>query len=414
MRIGFLATRLSGTDGVSLEVAKWVQILNRLGHETFYCAGELGGYAAGGTLVPKMHFLHPEIQRINERTFKVDVDEEQQLLLDKISLLANELRISLLEFIRVNRLNLVITQNAQAIPMNLPLGLALHDLIAETSISAIAHHHDFYWERERYQANACLDFLDAYFPPDLPSIRHVTINTIARNRLRQRRGIDSVVVPNVFDFAESPPALDEYNRDFRGTLGLGAGEPLIVQPTRVIQRKGIEMAIELVSRLELSPKRLFITHSAGDEGLAYWRWIEREAGLMGVSLELIDRLTVGERSQGNAGKTYSLADAYLNADLVTYPSIYEGFGNALIEAVYYRRPVVVNRYPVYNSDIRPLGFEFIELDGFVNERAIEQARQVLERPEDARESVEGNFSIAREHFSLETLEVLLTQVLSSF
>lgn len=414
MRIGFLATRLSGTDGVSLEVAKWVQILNRLGHETFYCAGELGGYAAGGTLVPKMHFLHPEIQRINERTFKVDVDEEQQLLLDKISLLANELRISLLEFIRVNRLNLVITQNAQAIPMNLPLGLALHDLIAETSISAIAHHHDFYWERERYQANACLDFLDAYFPPDLPSIRHVTINTIARNRLRQRRGIDSVVVPNVFDFAEPPPAVDEYNRDFRGTLGLGAGEPLIVQPTRVIQRKGIEMAIELVSRLELSPKRLFITHSAGDEGLAYWRWIEREAGLMGVSLELIDRLTVGERSQGNAGKTYSLADAYLNADLVTYPSIYEGFGNALIEAVYYRRPVVVNRYPVYNSDIRPLGFEFIELDGFVNERAIEQARQVLERPEDARESVEGNFSIAREHFSLETLEVLLTQVLSSF
>ncbi len=436
MRIGFFATRLSGTDGVSLEVAKWVKVLNRLGYETFYCAGELGGYAARGTLVPKMHFLHPEIQRISERAFKGDMDEDKEHLLDEICMLASGLHAPLLEFIRANRLDLVITENAQSIPMNLPLGLCLNNLIAETDIPTVAHHHDFYWERERYQTNAYLDFLDDYFPPDLPSIRHVTINTIATNRLKQRRGIDSVVVPNVFDFTEPAPALDEYNRDFRHALGLGAGEPLIVQPTRVIQRKGIEMAIELVSRLELSPpapparptepgragwadhggpgKRLFITHSAGDEGLAYWHWIEREARLMGVSLELIDQLTVGERGHVIEGKTYSLADAYLNADLVTYPSIYEGFGNALIEAVYYKRPVVVNRYPVYNSDIRPLGFEFIELDGYVNDRAIEQAMHVLEHPEDAREMVEGNFSIARDYFSLETLEVLLAQVLSSF
>jgi len=414
MRIGFIATRLSGTDGVSLEVAKWVRVLLRLGHETFYCAGELGGYAAGGTLVPKMHFLNEDIQRINGRAFGLNADKEPHPLLEEIGLLASELRDPILHFIRANRLDLIVIQNALAIPMNLPLGICLTDLIAETGIPTIAHHHDFYWERERYQTNAFLDFLDTYFPPDLPAIRHLTINTIAQNRLKQRRKIDSLVIPNVFDFATPPPVLDDYGRGFRQAVGLDSATPLIIQPTRVIQRKGIELAVELVSRLGLGKQRLFITHSAGDEGLAYWHWVEREARMMGISLELIDTLMGDERKQANGEKTYSLADAYLNADLITYPSIYEGFGNALIEAVYYKRAVVVNHYPVYNSDIRPLGFQFIELDGFVDDRATEQSIQIIRSPKAADEMVEGNFAIACEHFSLETLEDKLKKVLASF
>jgi mannosylglucosylglycerate synthase len=414
MHIGFIATRLSGTDGVSLEVAKWARVLGRLGHETFYCAGELGGYAAEGTLVPKMYFLDEDIQQINGRAFGLNADKNPHQLLDEISLLASELQDPIRQFIRVNHLDLIIVQNALAIPMNLPLGVCLTGLITETGIPTIAHHHDFYWERERYQANAFLDFLDTYFPPNLPSIQHVTINTIAQNRLKQRRKIDSVVIPNVFDFAAPPPILDEYNRGFRRALGLAESTPFILQPTRVIQRKGIELAIELVSRLGLGAKRLFITHSAGDEGFAYWRWVERESRMMDVSLELVDHITSDERGQVNGHKIYSLADAYLNADLITYPSIYEGFGNALIEAVYYKRPVVVNRYPVYNSDIRPLGFQFIELDGFVDDRAVNQTLQVIQRSQDRDEMVERNFDIASKNFSLETLETKLSQVLASF
>ncbi|MGB7875786.1 MAG: glycosyltransferase family 4 protein [Anaerolineales bacterium] len=414
MRIGFIGTRLSGTDGVSLEVAKWVRVLERVGHKTFYCAGELGGYAAGGTLVPKMHFLNEDIQRINSQAFGPNAVKEPHQLQGEIGLLASELRDPIRQFIRTNNLDLIIVQNALAIPMNLPLGLCLTDLIAKTGIPTIAHHHDFFWERERYQANAFLDFLDTYFPPDLPAIRHVNINTIAQNRLKERRKIDSVVIPNVFDFATPPPVLDEYNRDFRQALRLDVATPLIIQPTRVIQRKGIELAVELVSRLGLGAKRLFVTHSAGDEGLAYWRWVERESRMMDVSLELVNHITGDERGQANGQKIYSLADAYLNADLITYPSIYEGFGNALIEAIYYKRPVVVNRYPVYNSDIRPLGFQFIELDGFVDDRAVKQAAHIIKSPDDTSAMVKMNFALASEHFSLETLEFKLKQVLASF
>jgi len=49
---------------------------------------------------------------------------------------------------------------------------------------------------------------------------------------------------------QNPPLeLDEYSADLREALGIEADELIILQPTRVVQRKGIEHAIELVSLL---------------------------------------------------------------------------------------------------------------------------------------------------------------------
>ena len=50
-------------------------------------------------------------------------------------------------------LELLVVENALAIPLNLPLGLALTELIAETGIPVIAHHHDLAWERQRFTLN---------------------------------------------------------------------------------------------------------------------------------------------------------------------------------------------------------------------------------------------------------------------
>lgn len=414
MRIGFISTRLNGTDGVSLEVEKWARALRRMGHKLFYCAGELGGYASGGTLIPQLHFRHQSIVALSQRAFGENADRDGEQLCDDVYVLADEIRAPLRQFIRSNHLDLIIVQNALTIPMNLPLGVCLTGLIAELGINTIAHHHDFYWERHRYQTNAILDLLDTDFPADLPTIRHVTINTIAQKRLKARRGIDSLVIPNVHDFATPPPGIDAYNCDLREALALAQDALFILQPTRVIQRKGIELAIELVHRLEKPNAHLFITHSAADEGLAYWHWLKREARVMRVNLQLIDHLVGAERGTINAHKTYSLWDVYPHADLVTYPSTYEGFGNALLEAVYFKRLMVVNRYPVYNADIEPLGFEFIELDGFVDDAAVEKTRELLNDPKQVEALAEKNYAIGQEHFSLEILERKLRQVLASF
>ncbi len=247
----------------------------------------------------------------------------------------------------------------------------------------------------------------------MPTIQHVTINSIAQKRLKARRGIDSIVIPNVHDFATPPPGVDAYNADFRESLGLNEDDLFVLQPTRVIQRKGIEMAIELVHRLQLSRAHVFITHRAHDEGLAYWHWLKREAGVMQVDLRLIDHLIGTDRSKINGHKIYSLWDAYPHADLVTYPSTYEGFGNALLEAIYFKRPMVVNRYPVYNADIGPLGFEFIELDGFVDEAAVEKTLALLNEPDQVKAMVEKNYALARENFSLEVLERRLKELVDN-
>jgi glycosyltransferase involved in cell wall biosynthesis len=415
MNIGFISTRLNGTDGVSLEVEKWVTVLRRLGHEVFFCAGELGGYATGGTLLPRLHFDHQSIVKFGQQAFgegRSLVDGSK--LVDEIYATADDIRAPLRRFIRSNHLDMIVVENALTIPMNLPLGITLTGLIAELGLNTIAHHHDFFWERQRFQSNQILDLLDTAFPAKLPSIQHVTINSIAQKRLKGRRAIDSTVIPNVHDFATPPPPIDEYARDLRPAIGLSESEPFILQPTRVIQRKGIEMALELVHRLDLPGKKIYITHRAHDEGLEYWRWLKREAGVMKVDLRLIDHLIGTERSMANGHKIYSLWDAYPHADLVTYPSTYEGFGNALLEAVYFRRLVVVNRYPVYNADIGPLGFEFIELDGFVDDSAVERTQMLLQDPQEVRRMADRNYAIAQEHFSLEVLQKKLEAVIHNF
>jgi glycosyltransferase involved in cell wall biosynthesis len=418
MRIGFIATRLSGTDGVSLEVEKWARVLRDMGHELFYCAGELGGYAAGGKLIPRLHFNHPDIDILNERAFGIEnparKESDAEKLGSDINASANEIQPALREFILSNKLDVILIENALAIPMNLPLGVCLSNLIAELGIDTIAHHHDFYWERERYQANAILDFLDTYFPPRLPNIEHVTINTIAQKRLKARRGIEATVIPNVHDFATSPPNIDEYNADLRFNLDLEKDDVFILQPTRVVRRKGIELAIELVQRLGVPRPRLYISHSTTDEGVSYWRWLTREAQLMDVDLRLIDHLIEPIRRKVNGRKIYSLWDVYPHTDLITYPSLYEGFGNALLEAIYFKKPTVVNRYPVYNADIRPKGFQFIELDGFVSEATIQNILNLLKNPKQIVEQVETNYRIAQEHFSLQVLEKRLDQLLAQF
>lgn len=414
MRIGFIATRLKGTDGVSLEVEKWSKVLRRMGHELYYCAGELGGYSKGGTLIPKLHFEEQSIIKLSQKAFDEISDGDGYQLFDEIYMSADKIRAPLRKFIRSNKLDLIIVQNALTIPMNLPLGVCLTGLIAELGINTIAHHHDFYWERQRYQTNSIMELLDTTFPARLPSIQHVTINTIAQHRLKARRDIDSIVIPNVYDFAISPPVRDDFNSDLRKKLGLQDGDLFFLQPTRVIRRKGIELAMELINRLDSQNIHLFITHRATDEGINYWHWLKREASVMGVNLQLIDHMVSSEREKVNSHKIYSLWDAYIHADLVTYPSTYEGFGNALLEAVYFKRPTIVNRYPVYNADIRPLGFEFIELDGFVDDSSVERTREVLQDHGYISEVTERNYKIAQENFSLEVLHNKLEDLLSNF
>jgi glycosyltransferase involved in cell wall biosynthesis len=103
-----------------------------------------------------------------------------------------------------------------------------------------------------------------------------------------------------------------------------------------------------------------------------------------------------------------------HADLVTYPSVYEGFGNALLESIYFKKLLVINRYPVYNADIRPLGFKFIELDGYIDDSVVKETRYLLNDKVTVSEMTEQNYNIAQDNFSLEILQRKLGDLLNQF
>ncbi len=309
----------------------------------------------------------------------------------------------LYEFIEKFDINLIIPQNSLSIPMQIPLGLAITECIAETGIPAIAHHHDFSWERSRFTRTGVKDYLDMAFPPDLPSIAHVVINSSAQKELAFRKGISSVVIPNVLDFSH-PPESDDYSRDFRKNLGILPDDILILQPARVVPRKGIEHAIDFVSRFNDPKMKLLITHEAGDEGTEYFEWLKDLAESRNVKLFYIaDRIDACRRPDPYGKKRYNLRDIYPHADFVTYPSLYEGFGNAFLEAIYFQKPLMVNRYPVFVSDIEPCGFDLVLMDGFITDSVVEEARKVMKNPERREKMVSHNYRVALKHFSSEVL-----------
>jgi glycosyltransferase involved in cell wall biosynthesis len=170
-----------------------------------------------------------------------------------------------------------------------------------------------------------------------------------------------------------------------------------------VARKGIEHAIELVRRLG-RPAALVISHAAGDEGTAYETRVREFAALLGVHVRFESDLVTPERTVLPDGRrTWTLDDIYPSADLVTYGSTIEGFGNAFLEAVYHRRPIIVNRYSIYEIDIEPKGFRAVEFDGFISQDTVDAARRLLDDPALVASWGETNHALAVRHFSFRVL-----------
>jgi hypothetical protein len=226
--IGFISTRFAGTDGVSLESAKWAEILWADGHISFWYAGQLDRAADISMCIPEAYFHHPDNEWINQQLWGCKL--RSSAVGRRIRDLAEYLKLTIYEFVDRFDITVLVIENALTIPMHVPLGIAVTEFLVETEIPAIAHHHDFYWERDRFQITSIPDYLEMAFPPRIPRLQHVVINQAAREDLSWRKGIPSVLIPNVLDFNNPPPPPDEYASDIREQMGLTAADKLILQP----------------------------------------------------------------------------------------------------------------------------------------------------------------------------------------
>ena len=132
LRIGFISTRFAGTDGVSLETEKWAAVLERLGHTCFYFAGVCDKPDEISCVVPEAFFHHPEIEAINKIAFSQRTRPPE--LTRKIYDLKEYFKQHLYRFVREFDIQLLVVENALAIPINISLGVALTELIDRKSV----------------------------------------------------------------------------------------------------------------------------------------------------------------------------------------------------------------------------------------------------------------------------------------
>ena len=396
---------------MSLEIGKWTEILEHMGYQCFFIAGKCDRDPAQSFVIPEADFNHPDVHEINKKCFGRTSRPRQMSRLIRTT--AGSIKNQLYTAVETLQIDLLIVQNALTIPVNIPLGAAIEEFIIETNIPSIAHNHDFVWERERFLVNAVHDYIAAVFPPRLEEIEHVVINSQAGREFARRTGLSYRVIPNVMNFNQPPPPGDDYCSDFRQTIGIAKDDLLILQPTRVVQRKGIEHSIELVRRLDDPRCRLVITHGELDEGPGYPARVRQYADLLGVELIFADQWINPDRCLVEGGKCFSIWDAFQEADLVTYPSTYEGFGNAFLEAVYYKKPIFFNRYSIFRTDIEPFGFRGAAMDGFVTDEVVQDVQRLLNDRIHRQQTVDHNYQIANRHFSYDRVETELRAILES-
>ncbi|MGD1822620.1 MAG: glycosyltransferase [Pleomorphochaeta sp.] len=437
-----------GTDGVSLEMDKWKLTLEIMGHKVSYLAGEMNN-----EIVYEPLFHTSQIAKDfyaysfqNKLVFK---DEKEYREKVNIEVLKCEKIIK--EFIEKNNIELVIVQNIFSVAMNISVAIALENVLAEKKLKVLAQHHDFFWERKagvKYGCDFAKEIANKYLPPSNKTYKHVVINQQGHDTLLKRKKLESYIVPNVFDFKAPLWKIDDYNKDFKKDLNISEKDIMFLQATRIVDRKAIELAIDLIAMMNKTKEKYynktlydgriftkgsnFLLVLAGydgdDDSGTYLKRLKNHANKNGVKIKIISDRISHERRIEKDQKIYSLWDTYVFADMITYPSYWEGWGNQFLEGLFSKKPIALFEYPVFKSDIKNKGFKYISLgdtyktdnktdlvyiDEDILKKASLQTYNLLFDKTLRNEIVEKNFNIGEKNFSMEALYKQLEYILKS-
>ncbi|HLF99853.1 MAG TPA: glycosyltransferase [Acidimicrobiia bacterium] len=341
----FASFRLGGTDGVSVEAAKWESALTKLGFSCRRVAGEI-----------------------------LDAGRSDDVVIPELRMRAAAEPSPALVEAAFEGADLVVIENLLSLPLNLPGARIVSKVLADHP-RVVLHHHDLPWQRVEF---AHVDEL----PPLLDGALHVVINELSRRELLDR-GIEAHVVRNHFDLAPEPGDRAATRR----RLGLGESDILALHPVRAIERKNLPGALALCAALDARLPRN-IVH--------YWLPGPAEDGYEATLESLLDDAERDTRVELVRSPAQPIRDAYAACDLVVFPSTWEGFGNPVIESVAFGRPLAAGDYPALR-ELTHLGFSFLSSDDPAAVAA------VLSGVRDIGPSLERNLELARAHLAIELL-----------
>lgn len=320
-----LSFRLGGSDGVAVEARKWTAALTELGFTTRRIAGAIEDAGAPDDIIlPGLAIGAPEPPGDAELA----------------AALAGA--------------DLVIVDNLCSLPLNPAAADAVARATAAHPGRVCFRHHDLPWQRRH------LAPLETRFPPRVDGALHATINLRSRRELEARSYPLATTVHNYFDLDPAPGD----RAATRQALGFADDELVCFHPARAIERKNVPGGLRFAQALG----RLI-----GDRPIRYWLSGPAEDGY-GPTL---DRLLAATDVPVTMGRV-TVADGYAAADLVVFPSTWEGFGNPIIESIAHRRPCAAAPYPVLTeilaTGIRMLSTEHPEqVARFLARSADEQA-----------------------------------------
>jgi hypothetical protein len=378
--------RVGMTDGVSLEIEKRVEILKQLGYEYFLLSGPKSKNA--DYIIEELDFDRPNIASLTNSFFNPTIDDE---LIPSILLELDTISIQIFKkldsIIKKEKPDFIFIHNIFSHGRHIAASKAFLEIIEKYRIPTLGMHHDFYFERPQYSLvnnPELLSYLNKYIPPTSSLIYHAVINTIAQRDLLNRKGIEAKIITDTFNFTQNPWKKDNYNNDLLRTfksLNIHQEDIILLQATRIVARKSIEFSIQLVQYINSNKllnmyinKRLYnsknITRNSKihllvvgyteEDGVDYLDELKDfSSGLPYV--HFLNGMVHAKRGFENGQKQFSLWDLYSYADAASYPSTFEGWGNQFIEAVFAKLPILCYEYPVFKTDIKPFGYNYISM-----------------------------------------------------
>lgn len=383
--------KLFGTDGVSLQSQELTKALRKRGWRVHSCASDVPD-GAEGLRLPELSYQSDDALALRRRIFHPDTSAQGQMgvrgLMEQIEERARFIRQRVEEYADGHGIRLMHVRNVTSLPYNLAATLAFHQLVeARPDIHFVLQHHDLYWEGPNagnFQTPhpELADLIARITCPDRANTTHVLINPVAASALRERRGIEGMVIPDGFDFDRDVTPIDEVA--FRSRLEvltgtrtpIGPDDLVVAMPARVAINKAIELAIQFVAGLEA--RRAELEDAPGglgargrqltatgkvvlllpqgedlDESRDYFERLLAYAARMGVTVAYGGNVVVPDRKfKPGDREHYPFYSIYQAIDLVCYSPEHEGFGNQAIEAVWAKRPLAVLEYPVFEAFVR--------------------------------------------------------------
>lgn len=410
MKICIAGTRLGCVEGESIEADSWYKLLTHLGYDVHLLAGKLCEHREAKCKESKLlDHKHPEIRAVKRILFGSQLDKDgkktAKLLFD--NLLARS-KTDVKRFLQHEKFDLLILINVLSDLKNPVATKMFKDLSKDLSLPIISYERTFAWDNSYYTKFDNFPELLQNTPPNQKHITHL-VNTIQKSKeLQEQKKITPKIFNKFLDLNDLQEE-DAQTRRFRQVFCIPDDSFVFLQPTRLSKKKGVEHSLKIISRVNKATGTdsvLILTGPPRYFRGSYFEDIVKKMQNMNVKV-IFAHDKIGST---RAHHDFSIWDAYLNCDMVLFPSEQHAFGRPVIESFAYKKPLVVAKQPYY-EDLKTYDPCLIEFEK-VDETLISDIVELLLDKEKAKTCLEKNFKILKDHYSEESVSERLVEMLN--